>query len=84
MTKTWLSIAGAPIYLPAKSFGSKTEKERNWHISFRTRMDERYDKAIANATFIFVIEVPYAPWGQKLTYLWKMKAIKHGSVQQRK
>ena len=72
MTKTWLSIANAitPSYLSGKVFlGSKAEKERDWHISFRTRMDERCDnvRAIRNKQFLYIRNyMPYAPWGQKL------------------
>ena len=80
MPKTWLSLAGAktPSYLSGKTFlGPNAEKERDWHISFRTRMDERCDnvRAIRNKQFLYIRNyMPYAPWGQKLTYLWKMQA----------
>ncbi|WDE97924.1 sulfatase [Lentisphaera profundi] len=80
MTKTWLSLAGAktPNYLQGNVFlGPKQEKERPYHFSFRTRMDERCDniRAIRNKQFLYIRNyMPYAPWGQKLTYLWKMKA----------
>jgi N-sulfoglucosamine sulfohydrolase len=82
MTKTWLSLAGAPTpsYLQGRIFlGENTESERPYHFSFRTRMDERCDnvRAIRNKQFLYIRNyMPYAPWGQKLTYLWKMEATK--------
>ncbi|MDD7986803.1 sulfatase-like hydrolase/transferase [Lentisphaera marina] len=80
MTKTWLSLSGAPTpdYLQGRVFlGENKETERPYHFSFRTRMDERCDnvRAIRNKQFLYIRNyMPYAPWGQKLTYLWKMKA----------
>ncbi|WDE97923.1 sulfatase-like hydrolase/transferase [Lentisphaera profundi] len=80
MTKTWLSITGSntPSYLQGNIFlGPNKEPERPYHFSFRTRMDERCDnvRAIRNKQFLYIRNyMPYAPRGQKLSYLWKMKA----------
>ncbi len=79
MPKTWLQICGAetPDYLQGKIFlGPETEK-RDYHVSFRGRMDERCDnvRAIRDTKLLYIRNyMPYAPWGQHLNYLWKMKA----------
>lgn len=79
MPKTWLSLCGAetPDYLQGKIFlGPKTES-RDYHVSFRGRMDERCDnlRAIRDQKFLYIRNyMPYAPWGQHLNYLWTMKA----------
>lgn len=79
MPKTWLSLCGAetPDYMQGKIFlGPKAEK-RDYHVSFRARMDERCDnvRAIRDEKFLFIRNyMPYAPWGQHLNYLWTMKA----------
>ena len=80
MTKTWLKICGAetPSYLQGQVFlGPNAEKEREYHVSFRGRMDERCDnvRAIRDKKFLYIRNyMPYAPWGQHLNYLWNMKA----------
>ncbi len=79
MTKTWLNICGAetPDYLQGKVFLGPDSEERQYHVSFRGRMDERCDnvRAIRDRQFLYIRNyMPYAPWGQHLTYLWKMKA----------
>lgn len=80
MTKTWLDICGAekPEYLQGQVFlGPNAEKEREYHVSFRGRMDERCDnvRAIRDKRYLYIRNyMPYAPWGQHLNYLWKMKA----------
>lgn len=80
MTKTWLDITGSekPSYLSGQVFlGPNSAPERKYHISFRGRMDERCDnvRAIRNKKYLYVRNyMPYAPWGQKLNYLWKMTA----------
>jgi arylsulfatase A-like enzyme len=79
MTKTWLTICGAktPDYLQGKVFLGPNRKSRDYHVSFRTRMDERCDnvRAIRDTKFLYIRNyMPYAPWGQHLNYLWTMKA----------
>lgn len=80
MTKTWLKITNSktPSYLSGKVFlGPNAESERQYHVSFRGRMDERCDnvRAIRNKQFLYIRNyMPYAPWGQHLNYLWNMKA----------
>lgn len=79
MTKTWLKICGAetPDYLQGKTFLGPDKEERDYHVSFRGRMDERCDnvRAIRDQKFLYIRNyMPYAPWGQHLNYLWTMKA----------
>jgi N-sulfoglucosamine sulfohydrolase len=79
MTKTWLHICGAetPNYLQGKIFLGQKSESREYHVSFRTRMDERCDnvRAIRDRKFLYIRNyMPYAPWGQHLNYLWRMKA----------
>ena len=79
MTKTWLDICGAekPDYLQGRVFLGPNKESREYHVSFRTRMDERCDnvRAIRDKRFLYIRNyMPYAPWGQHLNYLWKMRA----------
>ncbi|MCP4783299.1 MAG: sulfatase [Fuerstiella sp.] len=79
MTKTWLNLCGAetPDYLQGKVFLGTDVETRDYHVSFRTRMDERCDnvRAIRDRKFLYIRNyMPYAPWGQHLNYLWTMKA----------
>ena len=79
MTKTWLSVCGAetPDYLQGKVFLGPEAESRDYHVSFRARMDERCDnvRAIRDQTFLYIRNyMPYAPWGQHLNYLWNMRA----------
>ncbi len=79
MTKTWLSICGAetPDYLQGKVFLGPDQETRDYHVSFRSRMDERCDnvRAIRDQRFLYIRNyMPYAPWGQHLNYLWTMRA----------
>lgn len=79
MTKTWLDICGAekPDYLQGKVFLGPNKESRDYHVSFRTRMDERCDnvRAIRDKRFLYIRNyMPYAPWGQHLNYLWNMRA----------
>jgi len=80
MTKTWLDICGAetPDYLQGKVFLGPHTEDRDYHVSFRGRMDERCDnvRAIRDENdFLYIRNyMPYAPWGQHLNYLWTMKA----------
>ena len=79
MTKTWLKICGAetPDYLQGKIFLGPDAESRDFHVSFRTRMDERCDnvRTARDQRFLYVRNyMPYAPWGQHLNYLWNMKA----------
>ncbi len=80
MPKTWLSITGSkvPGYMQGTIFlGAQTEPEKEFHIAFRGRMDERNEsaRAVCNKQFLYIRNyMPYAPWMQELSYLWKMKA----------
>jgi N-sulfoglucosamine sulfohydrolase len=79
MPKTWLDICGAdtPGYLQGKVFLGPGKESREYHVSFRARMDERCDnvRAIRDQRFLYIRNyMPYAPWGQHLNYLWTMKA----------
>ncbi|MFV1996063.1 MAG: sulfatase, partial [Verrucomicrobiales bacterium] len=80
MPKTWLSLAGAevPSIMQGRIFlGADKEQERDFHVAFRGRMDERYDnvRAVRGKRFLYIRNyMPFAPWGQHLNYLWKMVA----------
>ena len=80
MPKTWLSLAGAeiPDTMQGKIFLGPDTEDREYHVSFRGRMDERCDnvRAIRDGNNLLYIRnyMPYAPWGQRLSYLWQMKA----------
>jgi hypothetical protein len=79
MTKTWLNICGAetPDYLQGKVFLGADAESRDYHVSFRGRMDERCDnvRAIRDRKLLYIRNyMPYAPWGQHLSYLWRMEA----------
>ena len=80
MPKTWLSLAGAevPEVMQGKIFlGKDREAERPYHISYRERMDERFDnqRAIRNKRYLYIRNyMPFVPLGQRLEYLWKMEA----------
>ena len=79
MTKTWLTVCQAevPEYLQGRVFLGPESENREYHVSFRSRMDERCDnvRAIRDGRFLYIRNyMPYAPWGQKLNYLWKMEA----------
>ena len=82
MPKTWLAIAGAkiPSTMQGQIFlGPKAQPERPYHVSWRGRMDERYDnqRAIRNKRFLYVRNyAPYAPWGQRLRTIWQLAATK--------
>ncbi len=80
MPKTWLSITGTsvPETMQGTIFlGEKTEPEQEFHYAFRGRMDERCEnaRAVCDKQFLYIRNyMPYAPWMQKLNYLWKMTA----------
>ncbi len=83
MPKTWLSLAGAevPDVMQGKVFLGPDKEERNQHVSFRGRMDERCDNVRAlrdsEGKMLYIRNyMPYAPWGQRLSYLWQMEATK--------
>ena len=80
MPKTWVSLAGGKIVdtLQGTIFlGKDTEKEPEYHLSFRERADERCDsvRMIRGKQYAYYKNyMPYAPAGQHLAYLWKAKA----------
>ena len=80
MPKTWLSITGSAVPEPMQGrvfLGPDTEPERDVHLAFRGRMDERIDnaRAVTDKRFLYIRNyMPYVPWMQKLTFLWNMKA----------
>jgi arylsulfatase A-like enzyme len=80
MPKTWLSLTGSevPETMQGRCFlGPQAEPEGDYHFAFRGRMDERIDnaRAIVDKRFLYIRNyMPYAPWMQRLTYLWNMKA----------
>lgn len=82
MPKTWLSLTGAkiPEMMQGRIFlGPNTEPERQYHFSYRGRMDERIDndRSVRDKQFIYIKNyMPYVVQGQYHNYLWKMPAMK--------
>ena len=80
MPKTWLSITGAKITenFQGKIFlGPKTEPAARYHFSWRERADERFDcvRVMRDEQFAYHKNyAPFAPNGQYLAYMHKMKA----------
>ena len=81
MTKTWLDLCGAemPDTLQGKVFLGPNQESRNYHVSYRARMDERVDNVRSirdrEGRFLYIRNyMAYAPWGQHLNFLWNMKA----------
>jgi len=69
--------AETPDYLQGKIFLGPDAEEREYHVSYRMRMDERCDnvRAIRDQRFLYIRNyMPFAPWGQHLNYLWNMRA----------
>ncbi|MFW6218086.1 MAG: sulfatase [Verrucomicrobiota bacterium] len=77
---TMLKLAGAeiPDLMQGRVFlGQERDKPREWHFAFRERMDERYDnaRAVHDGRYLYIRNyAPFAPWMQRLAYLWKMPA----------
>jgi N-sulfoglucosamine sulfohydrolase len=80
MPKTWASLSGAKI---AENFqgriflGPATEPEPKYHFAWRSRADERYDcvRVMRDEQFAYHKNyMPFAPNGQYLAYMHKMKA----------
>lgn len=82
MPKTWLNLVGASGFDHMQGvvfLGPGATKEREYHFAWRARMDERCDnvRAIRDKKFLYIKNyMPYAPWGQRLTYLWRMEATR--------
>lgn len=80
MPKTWLSLARAPIpeQMQGRIFlGNQTEAEADSHFAFRGRADERIEnaRAICDKRYLYIRNyMPYVPWLQHLTYLWRIPA----------
>ncbi|MFD2157904.1 sulfatase [Rubritalea tangerina] len=80
MPATWLSIAGIepPARFQGRVFlGESDRAERDYHFSYRGRMDERIDnvRAVRTKRFLYIRNyMPHVPRGQHLEYLWKMWA----------
>ena len=79
MPKTWVSITGAnvPKTMQGKIFLGDAAEDRDVHFAYRGRMDERLDnvRAIRTKQYVYIKNyMPWAPWGQQLSYLWRMPA----------
>jgi arylsulfatase A-like enzyme len=81
MPATWLKLAGAPVpsHMQGQPFlGESSAEERQWHLSYRARMDERLgnSRALRNKNFLYIRNyMPWAPRGQRLNYGWKLPAM---------
>ena len=82
MTRTWMSLAGVQdvgVMQGQVILGKEADPEREWHVSYRARMDERVDnqQASRNKQYLYIRNyMPYAPAGQHLSYLWRMEATR--------
>lgn len=80
MPTTFMSLCQVeiPDYMQGKIFlGPEQSPKRDYHFSFRGRMDERNEnaRAVYDKNFVYIKNyMPYTPWMQHLNYLWKMKA----------
>ena len=80
MPKTWLSLTGAKItenFQGRIFIGPDTEPEAQYHFSWRERADERFDnvRVMRDEQFAYHKNyAPFAPNGQYLAYMHKMKA----------
>jgi len=80
MPKTWLSLTGAEItdnFQGRIFLGPNTEPKPDHHFSWRSRADERYDcvRVMRDEQFAYHKNyMPFAPNGQYLAYMHKMKA----------
>ncbi len=80
MPKTWLSLTGAKItenFQGRIFLGPDTEPEAQYHFSWRERADERFDnvRVMRDEQFAYHKNyAPFAPNGQYLAYMHKMKA----------
>ncbi|CAA6678236.1 MULTISPECIES: hypothetical protein [unclassified Lentimonas] len=80
MPKTWLSLTGSDIPATMQGtifLGNAAEPEPEYYHAFRGRMDERNEnaRAIGDQQYLYIRNyMPYTPWMQQLSYLWKMKA----------
>lgn len=82
MPKTWLSLAGARIpdgYQGTIFLGAEIEPAPKYHLSFRERADEACDmvRGMRDERFAYIKNyMPWAPNGQKLQYMYTMKATR--------
>jgi len=80
MPKTWLSITGAKItenFQGRIFLGPDSEPAAQYHFSWRSRADERFDcvRVMRDEQFAYHKNyAPFAPNGQYLAYMHKMKA----------
>lgn len=82
MPKTWLSLAGAEIpdgYQGSTFLGPNVDPAPDYHLSFRERADEACDmvRGMRDERFAYIKNyMPWAPNGQKLQYMYTMKATR--------
>ena len=80
MPKTWVSLTGAEMtdnFQGRIFLGPDTEPEPQYHLSWRSRADERFDcvRVMRDEQFAYHKNyAPFAPNGQYLAYMHKMKA----------
>ncbi|MBF0198983.1 MAG: sulfatase-like hydrolase/transferase, partial [Planctomycetes bacterium] len=80
MPSTWISLAGGKVptnYQGDIFLGPDADEEREYHLSFRGRNDERVEsaRAIRTKRFLYVKNyIPYVPRGQHLNYQWLIPA----------
>ncbi len=80
MPKTWVSLTGAEMtdnFQGRIFLGPDTEPEPQYHFSWRSRADERFDcvRVMRDEQFAYHKNyAPFAPNGQYLAYMHNMKA----------
>ena len=80
MPKTWVSLTGAEMtdnFQGRIFLGPDTEPEPQYHLSWRSRADERFDcvRVMRDEQFAYHKNyAPFAPNGQYLAYMHNMKA----------
>ena len=80
MPKTWVSLTGAKMtdnFQGRIFLGPDTEPEPQYHFSWRSRADERFDcvRVMRDEQFAYHKNyAPFAPNGQYLAYMHNMKA----------
>jgi arylsulfatase A-like enzyme len=80
--KTWINLTGTEAPETMKQgkvfLGKNSETEREYHFSYRGRMDERTEnqRAVRTKEYLYVKNyLPQVPWGQRLSYMWGIKSM---------
>jgi len=81
LAPTMLSLLGQPVpdYMEGQAFaGPKAEPPRQYVVSFRNRIDERYDctRTIRDQRFRYIRNwMPHLPYGQHQVFFWRQTGV---------